>query len=230
MPSGSWTVVEPSLAALTFTYSFGPGTANALALAVPGGVIVVSPPCNPPESAFTELAEHGPVKALVAPNAFHNMGLAAWRARFPEARLFAPAQSIARVEKQAKLSGVRPVAEMADILGDRIELVDMPHYKTGEALVRWRTEGGWAWYVTDVMMNFPEVPKGIFGTICRWTKSAPGLRRNAISGTFATRDKRALYAWLNEQADRTPPGVVVVCHGATAQLPDPKAGVQAALA
>jgi hypothetical protein len=230
MATSSWTVVESSLPALTYTYSFGPGIANALALVVEGGVVVVSPPCNPPESAFTELEQRGPVRALVASNAFHHMGLPSWKARFPDALVFAPAQSIARVEKRAKLTGIRPVAEAAKLLGDRVEILDMPHYKTGEVLVRWRADGGWAWYVTDVAMNIPKVPKGLFGLLTRWTKSAPGFRRNAISATFMVKDKRALYAWIAEQARKTPPGLVVTCHGEPARLTDPPAEVTAAFA
>lgn len=228
MPS-TWTLVEPSLPALTFTYSFGPGLADALAVPVEGGFAVISPPYQPPEDAFTELEKHGPVKALVAPNAFHTMGLASWKARYPDAPLFAPAQSIPRVQKKAKTNDVRPVAEMAKMLGDRVEIIDMPHYKTGEILVRWPIEGGFAWYVTDVMMNFPTVPKGPYGVVSRWTKSAPGLRRNAIAGMFMIKDKRALYGWLIEQAGQKPPKLIITCHGDNAKLSDPHAEIRAAV-
>ncbi len=64
--------------------------------------------------------------------------------------------------------------------------------------------------------------------IAKWTGSAPGLRRNAISGFFAVKDKRALYAWLGEQAEKTPPSLVVPCHGEPAKLSDPPAEVRAA--
>lgn len=228
MPS-SWTTAEPSLPALTFTYSFGPGSANALALVVNGGVIVVSPPVNPPESAFTELEQHGPVEALVAPNAFHTMGIAPWKARYPSVPVFAPAQSIARVSKRSKDSGIRPVSELASKLGDKVEIIDMPYYKTGEALVRWKIDGGHAWFTTDVLMNLPEVPKGLFGMVFGWTKSAPGFRRNAIAGQFMVKEKKALYAWLIEQAEKAPPKVVVPCHGPVLRFADPVAEVRAAL-
>jgi hypothetical protein len=256
MPETSWTVVEPSLPALTCTYSFGPGIARSLALVVDGGVVVVSPPCKPPESAFSELTSRGPVKALVASNAYHHLGLPPWKARFPDAQVFAPAQSIARVEKQSGVTGIRPLVEASSLVGDRVELVDMPHYKTGEVLVRWKIEdrfeagsvrsgteqrlergvsgppieNGYAWYVTDVMFNFPKLPNGPFGWITKWTRSGPGLRRNALAGSFMVKDKRALYAWLGEQADKTPPRMVVACHLDVARLADPGAEIRAALA
>jgi hypothetical protein len=203
--------------------------ADALAFPVEGGVAVVSPPFKAPEASFAELEKHGKVRALIAPNAYHHMGLHAWKARYPEAPVFAPAQSIARVEKQTKLTGVRPLADAPALLGDRVELVDMPHYKTGEVLVRWRIDGGWAWYVTDVMFNFTELPKGPFGLVMKWTKSGPGLRRNALAGFFMIKDKRALYAWMAEQAEKAPPKLVLACHSASVTLPDPVAGLRAAL-
>ncbi len=125
--------------------------------------MVVSPPCGVPDAAFTQLDEHGPVRALIAPNAVHSMGLAPWKARYPQVPVFAPPQSIARLEKQSKVGGIRPVAEAAGLLGDRVEIVDMPHHKIGEVLVRWRTDGGWAWFLTDVALNFPQVPRGSSG-------------------------------------------------------------------
>jgi hypothetical protein len=204
--------------------------ANALALGVDGGVVITSPPVNPTESMFAEIEARGPVRALVPPNAFHHMGLSAWKARYPDAQVFAPAQAVARVERHAKLSGIRPVAEAAKLLGDRVEIIDMPHYKTGEVLVRWHVLGGFAWYVTDVIMHMPKLPGFPFGLFFKWTKSAPGLRRNRIAATFMVNDRRVLYAWLTEQAQKTPPGLIVACHGEPTRLADLPAEVKALLA
>jgi hypothetical protein len=190
----------------------------------------VSPPCKPADHAIAELEARGKVRALVAPNAFHHMGLGPWRERYPDAPIFAPAQSIARIEKQSKITGIKPLADAAKILGTRIELLDMPHYKTGEVLVRWPIEGGWAWYMTDVAMNITQPIPGLFGTIFRWTRSTPGFRRNAIAGLFMVKDKRALYAWLADQAEKAPPKILVMCHGDAITPADPVAEVRAALA
>lgn len=227
MPS-NWTVVEPSLAALTFAYSFGPGIADALALCTPDGVIVVTPPCNAPENTFAELEKYGPIKALVAPNAYHNMGLKEWSARFPKAPIFAPAQSIERTVKKSKLKNIEKVADAKSLLGDKIELIDMPHYKTGEVLIRWKTDTGYAWFLTDVAMNFEKAPSGPFGLVARWTKSAPGFRRNAIAGFFMVKDKAPLYSWIQEQAELTPPSLIVMCHGSNVAIENASAQVSAA--
>src|SRR4029450_4512662 len=104
------------------------------------------------------LARYGPVKALFASNAFHYMGMAAWKARLPEATLFEAATATAR----------RPHR------GRNVEFVDMPHYKTGEVLVKMTTPRGRAWYVTDIVMNIPVLPRNlIVKSIFRVTKSGP---------------------------------------------------------
>ncbi len=143
--NAGWTVVDAKRPILTYHYSFGPGVGTSFAVAGRDGLVVVSPPCNAPDSAFDELAKHGEVRALVASNAFHHLGLPAWKKRFPKAELFAPAQSIARVQKKSGLDGIRPLAEAKAIAGDDLELVDMPHYKTGEVLVRLRAGDDVVW-------------------------------------------------------------------------------------
>ena len=230
MTSPTWTVVEPSLPALSHTYNFGQGFANALALSVEGGIVVVSPPFGAEEAVYKDLEARGPIKALLAPNAMHSMGLAPWKARYPDAPIFAPVQSIPRLSKTTKLEGIRPLSEAGKLVGERVELLDMPHYKTGEALVRWKVGGSWAWYMTDVAFNMPELPKGPFGWVMKWTKSGPGFRRNALAGFLMVKDKKALYAWIQEQAEKTPPALVLPCHGDPVKLADPPAGVRAAFA
>ena len=162
MPS-TWTVAEPSLPALTFTYSFGPGMADALAFPVEGGVAVVSPPWEPAESVSPIWRS----TARSAPSSRRTPSITwaspAWKARYPEAAVFAPPSPSRGSRRTAELTGVRPLAEAAKLPGDKVELVDMPHYKTGEALVRWKIDGGWAWYLTDVMLTSPRRRRGPSG-------------------------------------------------------------------
>ena len=153
-----WRLFDAERPILIYEYSFGPGIANALAVRGSRGLVVVSPPCRVEPGVFDDLVPYGKVVALVASNAFHHMGLREWKARFPEAAVFAPAQAVARVEKRSKLSGIRPLAEARAVAGEGLELVDMPHYKTGEVLVRIATTRGLVWYVTDIIMNLRELP------------------------------------------------------------------------
>lgn len=223
----SWRVFDAQAPLLTYSYSFGPAMANALAAGGADGLVVVSPPRRVSPAAFEELAAYGPVRALVASNAFHYLGLKEWKARFPDAALFAPAQSIARVERKSGLRGIRPLAEAASLAGPALDLIDMPHYKTGEVLVRARTARGVVWYVTDILMNMPELPahpiaKAIFGL----SRSAPGLRMNNVAPLFMVKDKTALKRWLASEFRKAPPQWLIAAHGDIARIDSPEQTAQ----
>jgi hypothetical protein len=212
--SQKWQVFDALTPILTYEYSFGPGFATSLAVGGRDGLIVVSAPCRVASSAFDELARYGPLRALVASNAFHHLGLPAWKARFPDAAVFAPAQSIPRVEAKAKLKGIRPLAEAGSITGEHLELVDMPHYKTGEVLVRAKSERGLVWYLTDVIMNLPALPPHpVVKMMFKLSKSAPGLRFNNIAPMFMVKDKPALKRWLAAELEKSPPRWIIPTHG-----------------
>lgn len=226
-----WRVIDADLPILTFRYSFGPGLAESLAIGVPGGLAVVSPPCGVAPSVIDELHTFGNVRALVAPNAFHHLGIPLWKEHFPDVPVFAPAQSVARVMKYSRQE-VKPISESSDLLrGGNVEMIDMPHYRTGEVLVRADTARGHAWYVTDCVMNWPGMPKNLliraaFGL----TRSAPGLRFNNVSALFMMKDRRAVRRWLVEQIDAKPPHLLVPCHGDVVEMSAPGAMLRGALA
>jgi len=209
-----WRVFDAERPIVIHEYSFGPGVANALAVRGRRGLVVLSPPCRVEPGVFDDLVPYGKVDALVATNAFHYMGLREWKARFPEARVFAPAQSVARVEKHSKLTGIRPLSEADAVAGDGLELIDMPHYKTGEVLVRITTTRGVVWYVTDVIMNLRALPANpLFHAMFRLSKSGPGLRFNNIAPLFMAADKLALRRWLTDELRKAPPAWLIVTHG-----------------
>ena len=210
----AWKVFDADTPILTCEYSFGPGRSSALAVGGEDGLVVVSPPCRVGRDVFDDLARYGAVRALVASNAFHHLGLPEWKARFPDAAVFAPVQAIARVEKRTGLRGIRPLADAASIAGPRVQLVDMPHYKTGEVLVRMKTARGDVWYVTDIVMNFPVLPKNpvakfVFGI----SRSGPGLRFNNVSPLFMVKDKKALRKWFADEFAKAPPRWLIPAHG-----------------
>lgn len=212
--ANGWKVFDTGTPTLIYEYSSGPGVANALAVGGKDGLVVVSPPLHAAPGVFSDLSQYGPVRALVASNAFHYLGLPEWKGRFPDAAIFAPAQSIARVEKRSKLRGIRPLAEAASIVGTRVELVDMPHYKTGEVLVRISGERGLVWYVTDVILNLPALPSNPVVKLMFWLSgSGPGLRFNNIAPLFMVADKAALRRWLADEFRKAPPSWLIAAHG-----------------
>jgi hypothetical protein len=214
-----WKIFDPDTPVLTYEYSFGPGTANALAVGGKDGLFIVSPPYRATEASFEDLRAHGPVRALVASNAFHHMGIPEWKRRFPDAEVFAPAQSVKRVERQTKLSGIRPLSDAAAITGLHLELVDMPYYRTGEVLVRVKTARGLIWYVTDIILNLQVLPRNpIINLLFRSTGSAPGLTYNKVGPLFMVKDRPALKRWFAVEYEKNPPRWLIATHGAIADF------------
>lgn len=211
---GVWTIFEQDTPVLTYTYKVGPATSTSLAVGGADGLIVLSPPYRAAESVYEDLAKYGDVRALVASNAFHFMGIPRWKTRFPDAALFAPAQAIERIRKKTKLDGIRPLSAAAGITGSKLELIDMPHYRTGETLTRFITSRGLAWYVVDLILNVRELPKNpILNLLFRMTGSAPGLRWNKVGPTLMVKDKRALRRWIREEFDKAVPRWLIPTHG-----------------
>ena len=171
MPS-TWTVAEPSLPALTHTYSFGPGTATALAVPIDGGIAVVSAPFQPAESVFTDLEAHGKVRAIVAPNAFHNMGLAGWKARYPDAPIFAPAQSIPRLEEEDQAHRHLPRVRGGEAPRQRRRVhrhAPLQDRRAARPLARGRRLG---LVRHRPLLQLARGAEGDLRPMCRWTKSA----------------------------------------------------------
>jgi hypothetical protein len=217
----SWLPLDTDPWTATFEYSSGPGTATALAVDVGGGLLVASPPCGVADNAFEALASRAPVQALVATNAFHTLGLASWKARFPEAAVFAPPQSLQRVTKVSRIGGIRLLSEAAALTGGRVALIELPYFRTGEALIKIRAAEGLIWYVTDIVLNLPRLPSNpLFAMLFKLTGSAPGLRINRIAPLFMVRNRPALWAWLAAEARRDKPRWLVPAHGDTVDLAD----------
>ena len=218
-----WQKIEGAPGVETYEYAFGMGRARTCAVRAPKGWIVIGPAASADAAAYDALESRAPIAAIVAPNAFHTLGLRPWHERFPNAPLFAPQQAIARVEKKGRVANVKPIADARDLCEDALELVDMPHYKTGEALVKVPSPKGPIWHVTDVIFNFPTLPPGLMVKIMfTWlTDSAPGFKLSGLAAFFQMKDKRGVYRWLKEEAEKAPPILVVPSHGVDEVLAPP---------
>lgn len=215
----SWVTLATDPWTATFEYSSGPGSATALAVDMGAGLLVASPPCRVPDHAFEVLAARAPVRALLATNAYHTLGLAPWKARFPDATVFAPPQSLRRVTKVSGVGGIRPLSEAAALTGERVALIELPYFRTGEALIKIRTAEGLIWYVTDILLNLPRLPsQPLFAALFKLTDSAPGLRINRIAPLFMVRNRPALWQWLAAEARRDTPRWLVPAHGDAVDL------------
>src|SRR4051812_48728492 len=69
-----------------------------------GALLVVSPGVPLSEACWEQLTRWGKPRFLLAPNHFHSAGIAAWKARFPDATVVAHPRAQARLRK--KVPGV----------------------------------------------------------------------------------------------------------------------------
>ncbi|MBM4342118.1 MAG: hypothetical protein FJ100_01930 [Deltaproteobacteria bacterium] len=211
-----WTPLCADGSVLGLKYSFGFGTANTMAARLDDGSwMVVSPACRAPDSVLEHLAGQGGVSALVAPNAYHHLGQAAWRKRFPAAVSYAPEGAWARLAKQSPGIAYQGIGALAAKAGDRIALVEPAGQKAPDLVVRVRTaDDAHLWFVGDLISNtvasdvafLPLLVMRLFG-------GGPGYRFNPLPALVYLKDKVAWKADVRARLAAQPPSVVLPAHG-----------------
>jgi len=214
-PSG-WHVIDRERGVLMRSYKFNKGgqATTFVARMGDGKLVVVSPATGLDEAAYAELAPFGDVGALVANNGFHHLGQAAWRARFPQARAFAPAVAQQRIARKSKTPlAFESMAALAELTGPDVGFRDVPDTKAGESWCWARTAGGHAWYASDVLINLPKPPPFPIGLLFKWTGSAPGYRVFGLAMKLILKDKAAALRLLAADVEAHPPTTMVPGHG-----------------
>ncbi len=214
-PAG-WTVLDRDAGVLTREYSFAKGgLARTFAARMPdGSMIVVSPSTDLTEAQASELAAFGPVEALVPNNGFHYLGLAGWRARFPDARGFAAPAAAARIGTKSPDAGVLEPLTALGAPDDALRVHAIPDSKLGETWGWVRTDQGYVWFVSALLINMPRLPEAFVPRqLFRLTGSAPGYRVFHLMLAFAVRDKKAALRGLLDDMTAHPPAMIVPAHG-----------------
>lgn len=209
-----WQALDSTGNVQVLTYSFGPGTANTMAVKLDdGSFLVVSPATNAPESALAELAKLGPVSALLAPNGFHHMGQAAWRKHFPNAASYAPEDAIKRVSGKSGVDYL-PVSALQAKLGPHVQVIAPKGLKSSDLLVHASTPDGAFWFGGDLISNSaPGEGSVIFRAISRLVGGGPGYRFNPLGAMLYIKDKAAWKADVRERMGRERLVAVVPAHG-----------------
>ncbi|MGI9024270.1 MAG: hypothetical protein ACR2GP_01585 [Burkholderiaceae bacterium] len=153
------------------------------------------------------------VSVLVAPNGFHNMGQAAWRARFPEALSFAPAGAHARLAKKTPDVPYLPLEELAQRIGPvRVLLPD--GMKSPDLLIEIPNPKGTIWWAGDQFSNNTASDQiWPLRRLSRFVGSGPGYRCNSQPELVYVRDRTAWLSSIRDALEKSPPTVVVPAHG-----------------
>lgn len=198
------------------SYRFsGASTSNAFVVRFGDGELaIISPPCHVDEAGFTELDALGRVSALVAPNGFHHLGLPAFAARYPDAKLYAnPSASKRIAKKYPKMRAFESMEALEARLPAGLRIFDPPHMKTPDAMAWAETPSGVIWYSNDVLGNLSELPSAwILRKLFEWTKSAPGFKVNRLVLKFF-RPQAPFAEWFRSEIETRPPIIVVPGHG-----------------
>lgn len=154
-----WTEILPGLWRNVYSTKSGI-EANGYALTLADGTLaVISPAAGADEAMFAATDALGKVVALVANNVGHDLGQAAWQARYPEAVSYAPAVAAAAITKAKKLRTVEPLANLMPLLPNDVRVLDAPGTSSGSMIFTVERGGHRALFIDEVLGN-SEVFKG----------------------------------------------------------------------
>lgn len=211
-----WTTLAVNPPVLVKEYAFGPGKANAMAVALPGDKWLIMSPPNQLSTAEVEgFNALGPVVALVENNGSHHLGLGVARACFAQAVTYAAPRAAARIRKKGKDFGqLEPTARLEPLLGDGVSIVEIDGDKIGDVIVHVRTERGNLFYAGDFFANINELPRNfLFRMMFKLTDSGPGLKVFKIFFKFFVADPTAARRSLIRELRAKSPTMLVPAHG-----------------
>jgi hypothetical protein len=185
-----------------------------------GGLCVVSPGSGLSEEQFTALERWGRPRFLLAPNHFHNGGLAPWQARYPEAKVVAHPRAMPRLQRKFPGLNFSELEPLTAALPEGTQLLSPPMAKQGELWVSARTGEGIAWYVVDGFLNEWRLPKGPVGWLMRGLGFRPGLMMNPFFKRLFLESKASFQAWVKEQLARDQPTLLIPSHGVVLRGPE----------
>lgn len=188
----TWNELLPGL--WRSVYTTGSGIeANAYALTLgDGNLAVVSPIAGADAATFDATEALGKVVALVAPNTGHDLGQAAWQARYPTAVSYAPAVAAPSITKAKKLRPVEPLASLMPLLPSDVKVLDAPGTSSGSLIFTVERAGQRALFIDEVISN-NEVFKGPlpFKIVFSLTGSTGPLATNKVWLFAFCKDKPA---------------------------------------
>jgi hypothetical protein len=200
---------------LVLKYSFGVGRANTLAARLPDGTwLVVSPSAKSPSEVLEALAVKGGVSALLAPNAFHHLGQAAWRTRFPQAVSYAAPGALERLRKKASGIPFQSADELTRKLPPNVALLQPAGMKAPDLMVRVDIPAGAIWFTGDLLSNTSTADiaapaRWIFGLL----GGGSGYRFNRVPAMVYVGDRKAWTDSVRVAFEKAPPSVIVPAHG-----------------
>ncbi len=201
-------------------YGFSSGISRSLLIKVSEKKFLVY---SPGDKTTAELAKaiipEDSELFLLEPNSYHNLGLAIWKASFPNSK---PIAAVAAIDRLEKKTGIR--SENLDILRsglpDHISLIELPHNKIGEVWLDIRVRNERIWTVCDAVFNFSKLPSGIMGLLMKLNRMGPGIEMSRAYQYLGTSNKKEYGKWLLSEISEKKPTQLIPLHGEIYQKPD----------
>lgn len=202
-----WVELDAALPLLAATY--GKARVRMTAVGLAGGGFVVTSPGSRAAAARDALAARGPVRYLLAPNHFHNAGLAEWQAAFPDARVVAHPTAIPRLRRKVPGVAIGDLDELRRALPEGVRLLSPPMARQGETWLAARRPGVSALVVCDAWVNLETID---------WKHRIVGFRGglilNPLFKRLFLRSKSDFQAWAAREIAELSPDLFVPAHGA----------------
>jgi hypothetical protein len=188
---------------------------NMFLVRLRGGGLLVHSPIRFDGDGLSSIDAIGTPRVIFAPNHFHNAGLPAARARWPNAIVVASEGASPRLSRQ-RHEGIRPLEEAIPLLPDGARFLPCEGTKTGETFLSLPPqpgERGPTWIACDAFFHVTRAVRGTMGMMLRAMAVVPGLRVSRTFRYVAVRDARAYVSWLEAAIEREAPFRLVVSHG-----------------
>ncbi len=184
---------------------------------------VVSPPMRMSEEDFAAIAQKGRVDAIIAPHSGHDLGLAEWQARYPDAQSYAPTAALS----QLNALGLRPFAPLSELSSkSEVEFREVLGTKKGGTIVVVRRGKHPVVYLDELVGNWASLPGPFAVKLMFWlTGSAPGLKINRVYSKILCTDVQTVAQIVMDALDGDP--AIVLAHGAPLVNPGDAARVRA---
>ena len=190
------------------------GEVNALAIRLGELELAVLSPPPDPDGVYLEALSHlGRITALIAPNAAHTSGLASWKARCPDAGIYA-ADAIAATVAKACGEVVQPVSRI--IAPEGLVIYEAPGVNSGSLFMISSRGGKTVAYLDELVVWMRDWPRNWLSRALYFlTGTHPGLTLNYLFLHWFGRDKLALLREAEKIAQRAE--MICGAHGMTVE-------------
>jgi hypothetical protein len=213
-----WTTLDADLGLYSTTYRFKGNRIHTLAVRLGGGTLLVAGPgTEVPAASWAELDGLGEVAAVVSAGPFHHLGMPAWKARYPGARLFAGAVGCKRITAQHKGVdlGLEELAALQPLLPDHVHVGEVAGMRQPDLhLVVEDGRGGSTWFSNEVLTNEPDWPAATpIKLLFKLTGTGTGLTVNHFTRLAFGGARRPIGDFFRAELAARPATRLVPSHG-----------------